>query len=62
MADRLRAMFCDHLSLMRGRHLPALKLKSDGTRLARPTFSVQRDKDLILDAPPMGNPARRSRR
>ncbi|WP_149589624.1 glutamine synthetase family protein [Tabrizicola flagellatus] len=51
MADRLRAMFCDHLSLMRGKYLPAHKLKSDGTRLARPTFSVHWDKDLILDAP-----------
>ena len=26
-------------------------MKSDGTRLARPTFSVHYDKDLILDAP-----------
>jgi glutamine synthetase len=51
MADRLRAMFCDHLSLMRGKYLPASKMKSDGTRLARPTFSVHWDKDLILDAP-----------
>ena len=51
MADRLRAMFCDHLSLMRGKYLPASKLKSDGTRMARPTFSVHWDKDLILDAP-----------
>ena len=51
MADRLRAMFCDHLSLMRGKYLPASKLKSDGTRMARPLFSVHWDKDLILDAP-----------
>jgi glutamine synthetase len=51
MADRLRAMFCDHLSLMRGKYLPASKMKSDGTRLARPTFAVHWDKDLILDAP-----------
>ncbi|MCA3444397.1 MAG: glutamine synthetase [Rhodobacter sp.] len=51
MPDRLRAMFCDHLSLMRGKYLPASKMKSDGTRLARPTFSVHWDKDLILDAP-----------
>jgi glutamine synthetase len=51
MADRLRAMFCDHLSLMRGKYLPASKMKSDGTRMARPTFSVHWDKDLILDAP-----------
>lgn len=51
MAQRLRAMFCDHLSLMRGKYLPAAKMKSDGTRMARPTFSVHWDKDLILDAP-----------
>jgi glutamine synthetase len=51
MADRLRAMFCDHLSLMRGKYLPASKMKSDATRMARPTFSVHWDKDLILDAP-----------
>lgn len=52
MADRLRVMFCDHLSLMRGKYLPAGKMASlDGTRLARPTFSVHWDKDLILDAP-----------
>jgi glutamine synthetase len=51
MADRLRAMFCDHLSLMRGKYMPGAKLKSDSTRLARPTFSVHWDKDLILDAP-----------
>lgn len=51
MPDRLRAMFCDHLSLMRGKYLPASKMQSDGTRLARPTFSVHWDKDLILDAP-----------
>ena len=51
MPDRLRAMFCDHLSLMRGKYLPASKMKSDSTRLARPTFAVHWDKDLILDAP-----------
>ena len=51
MTDRLRAMFCDHLSLMRGKYLPASKMKSDATRLARPTFAVHWDKDLILDAP-----------
>lgn len=51
MTDRLRAMFCDHLSLMRGKYLPAAKLRSDSTRLARPTFAVHWDRDLILDAP-----------
>ncbi|MGV8984849.1 MAG: glutamine synthetase [Cypionkella sp.] len=51
MSDRLRAMFCDHLSLMRGKYLPASKMKSDATRLARPNFAVHWDKDLLLDAP-----------
>ena len=51
MTDRLRAMFCDHLSLMRGKYLPASKLRSDSTRLAQPTFAVHWDRDLILDAP-----------
>jgi len=51
MSDRLRAMFCDHLSLMRGKYLPGKKMKSEGTRFARPTFAVHWDKDLILDAP-----------
>jgi glutamine synthetase len=36
---------------MRGKYLPASKMRSDGTRLARPTFSVHWDKDLLLDAP-----------
>jgi glutamine synthetase len=54
MAERLRAMFCDHLSLMRGKYLPASKIRSDGTRLARPCYAVHWDKDLILDAPHTG--------
>jgi glutamine synthetase len=51
MTERLRAMFCDHLSLMRGKYLPAAKMKSDESRFARPTFSVHYDKDLLLEAP-----------
>jgi glutamine synthetase len=51
MADRLRAMFCDHLSIMRGKYLPAAKMKDDESRFARPTFSVHYDKDLLLEAP-----------
>jgi glutamine synthetase len=49
--DRLRAMFCDHLSIMRGKYLPSHKMRDDESRFARPTFSVHYDKDLILDAP-----------
>lgn len=51
MPERLRAMFCDHLSIMRGKYLPAHKMRDDESRFARPTFSVHYDKDLILDAP-----------
>jgi glutamine synthetase len=51
MAERLRAMFCDHLSLMRGKYLPSAKMRSDESRFARPTFSVHYDKDLLLEAP-----------
>jgi glutamine synthetase len=51
MTDRLRAMFCDHLSVMRGKYLPASKMKDDESRFARPTFSVHYDKDLLIEAP-----------
>ena len=51
MTDRLRAMFCDHLSIMRGKYLPAAKMKDDESRFARPTFSVHYDKDLLIEAP-----------
>ena len=48
---RLRAMLCDHLSIMRGKYLPASKMKDDESRFARPTFSVHYDKDLLIEAP-----------
>lgn len=51
MSDRLRAMFCDHLSIMRGKYLPASKMRDDESRFARPTFSVHYDKDLLIEAP-----------
>ncbi len=51
MSDRLRAMFCDHLSIMRGKYLPASKMRDDESRFARPTFSVHYDKDLLVEAP-----------
>lgn len=50
MNDRLRAMFCDHLSIMRGKYLPASKIGDGDTRFCRSTFGVHYDKDL-LDAP-----------
>ncbi len=51
MQDRLRALFCDHLSILRGKYLPAAKIRTDETRFAQPTFAVHYDKDLLLDAP-----------
>ncbi len=50
MKDRLRAMFCDHLSIMRGKYLPGAKIGDNETRFSRSTFGVHYDKDL-LDAP-----------
>jgi glutamine synthetase len=51
MTDRLRAMFCDHLSIMRGKYLPASKMQDDESRVAQALFSVHYDKDLLIDAP-----------
>ena len=51
MTDRLRIQFCDHLSIMRGKYLPASKMGDDESRFAQPTFAVHYDKDLLLEAP-----------
>lgn len=51
MGERLRAMFCDHLSIMRGKYLPASKMKDDESRVAQALFAVHYDKDLLIDAP-----------
>lgn len=51
MTERLRAMFCDHLSILRGKYLPASKMQDDESRFAQPNFSVHYDKDLLLEAP-----------
>lgn len=51
MTERLRAMFCDHLSIMRGKYLPASKMRDDESRVAQALFSVHYDKDLLIDAP-----------
>lgn len=50
MKPRLRAMYCDHLSIMRGKYLPGSKIADSSTRFCRSTFGVHYDKDL-LDAP-----------
>lgn len=50
MKDRLRALFCDHLSIMRGKYLPNSKIGDDATRFCRSVFGTHYDKDL-LNAP-----------
>lgn len=47
MKDRLRAVFCDHLSIMRGKYLPHSKISDNETRFCRSTFGVHYDKDLL---------------
>ena len=47
MSDRLRAVFCDHLSLIRGKYLPASKITNGETRFCQSTFGVHFDRDLL---------------
>ncbi len=47
MKPRLRALFCDHLSIMRGKYLPGSKIADSSTRFCRSTFGVHYDKDLL---------------
>jgi len=47
MSNRLRAVFCDHLSIMRGKYMPASKAKSGHTRFCQSTFGVHYDRDLL---------------
>ncbi|WP_334194712.1 glutamine synthetase [Pararhodobacter sp.] len=51
MRDRLRPVWCDHLSILRGKYLPQEKIGAGATRFAQPCFAVHYDKDLIVDAP-----------
>jgi glutamine synthetase len=51
MPDRLRALFIDHLSIPRGKYLPASKIGDGSSRFARAVFGVHYDRDLLLDAP-----------
>ncbi|MFZ2100419.1 MAG: glutamine synthetase family protein [Oricola sp.] len=51
MKTRLRAVFCDHLSIMRGKYLPGSKIGDASTRFCRSTFGVHYDRDLLLHAP-----------
>jgi glutamine synthetase len=45
--ERLRLLFCDHLSLARGKYLPASKIGDGATRFCQGTFAVNYDKDLL---------------
>lgn len=47
MTDRLRAVFCDHLSLIRGKYLPPSKIGTSNTNFCRSTYGVHFDKDLL---------------
>jgi glutamine synthetase len=47
MRPRLRALFCDHLSIMRGKYLPESKITDAGTRFCQTQYGVHYDKDLL---------------
>jgi cytochrome P450 len=53
MKDRLRALFCDHLSVMRGKYLPNGKIGDGSTRFCQSVFGTHYDRDL-LNAPGSG--------
>jgi glutamine synthetase len=45
--DRLRLLFCDHLSIARGKYMPASKIGDGSTRFCQGTFAVTYDKELV---------------
>jgi len=45
--ERLRLLFCDHLSLARGKYLPASKIGDGASRFCQGTYAVTYCKDLI---------------
>lgn len=45
--ERLRLLFCDHLSLARGKYLPASKIGDGASRFCQGTFAVTYDKELV---------------
>ncbi len=47
MSERLRLLFCDHLSIARGKYLPASKIGDGASRFCQSTFGVHYDKDLL---------------
>ena len=44
--DRLRLLFCDHLSLARGKYMPASKIGDGSTRFCQGTFAVTYCKEM----------------
>jgi glutamine synthetase len=44
--ERLRLLFCDHLSLARGKYLPAGKIGHGSSRFCQGTFAVTYDKEM----------------
>jgi len=47
MPDKLRAIFCDHLSIVRGKYLSTAQSTPTDTRFCRSTFGVHYDRDLL---------------
>lgn len=47
MNQRLRIVFCDHLSLARGKYLPAAQAATGEARFCRGIYALTYDKDLI---------------
>jgi glutamine synthetase len=45
--ERLRLLFSDHLSLARGKYLPASKIGDGSSRFCQGTFAVTYDKELV---------------
>ena len=39
VGERLRLLFCDHLSLARGKYLPASKIGNGSSRFCQGTFA-----------------------
>lgn len=46
-SERLRVLFCDHLSMARGKYLPASKIGDGSSAFCQSVFGVQFDKDLL---------------
>jgi glutamine synthetase len=44
--ERLRLLFCDHLSLARGKYLPASKIGDGSSRFCQGTFALTYDKEM----------------